>query len=351
MATSAGTDKSIRGTNKPEGALQAFRKSKIAVPFALVLTALISFALLVFGGAAICFVPLLISIMAYGIPWYFGLKDRKKLAVFGLVLLLFLGISTGVTYYFILKDQQPVELSSSNNVLTQGQVEPFRGDVGATYHFSVVLNNQTANANSTPDVYVVVFNYWQGYATTRFNMTEDHSAGLPSPQRLFVVNTSSLAKGGYQMAFYYKNQINDITVTSFAWGPFLVTDQEILIHELEYRIFWVFIQIGLVFYMLLLLTWWMDSSRKRVDQMQKKKLEQEKGAPAQGPIEKFVCSECGADVPLDAKECPQCGDKFEDGVATPTQGDKPGEFVCSDCGKPVKETDEKCGNCGKKFDN
>jgi len=28
--------------------------------------------------------------------------------------------------------------------------------------------------------------------------------------------------------------------------------------------------------------------------------------------EKFVCSACGAEVPADATECPQCGDKFDE---------------------------------------
>jgi ribosomal protein L40E len=27
--------------------------------------------------------------------------------------------------------------------------------------------------------------------------------------------------------------------------------------------------------------------------------------------EGFVCSECGADVPADAKKCPKCGEKFD----------------------------------------
>jgi ribosomal protein L40E len=27
--------------------------------------------------------------------------------------------------------------------------------------------------------------------------------------------------------------------------------------------------------------------------------------------EGFVCSECGADVPAEAKACPKCGEKFD----------------------------------------
>jgi ribosomal protein L40E len=122
----------------------------------------------------------------------------------------------------------------------------------------------------------------------------------------------------------------------------------------------VFYLVGVLFYMLIVLTWWMDSSKKKFDQKQAERL---KNAPP--PVtgtgaskerkEKFVCSECGAEVPIDASKCPQCGEKFEDDGTTqkaiaPPSSTKPEEFVCSECGKTVKASDTKCWNCGKEFD-
>ncbi|MCU0861839.1 MAG: zinc-ribbon domain-containing protein, partial [Methanomassiliicoccales archaeon] len=102
---------------------------------------------------------------------------------------------------------------------------------------------------------------------------------------------------------------NDTTSTGSAWGPFMVTDQDILVHELYYNVLYVVVNGGLWFAFVLMAAWWMESSKKRMEQLQKRKAQEKALAESK---DKFVCSECGADVPGDAKECPQCGEKFDD---------------------------------------
>jgi predicted amidophosphoribosyltransferase len=96
----------------------------------------------------------------------------------------------------------------------------------------------------------------------------------------------------------------------------------------------------------------MDSSKKKyAAQMEKAKGQQKDSSKSIGSkVEKLVCSECGTEVPADAKVCPQCGEKFEEDEKKPEKATT-GEMICSECGKTVKETDESCWNCGKKFDN
>jgi len=79
-----------------------FRKQKYAVPIGLALTVLLTLALTLYA-ISLCFVPMLIALVAYGIPYYLGLKSRKKLAVFGTVLILFLGIVFGLNIFYYIQ--------------------------------------------------------------------------------------------------------------------------------------------------------------------------------------------------------------------------------------------------------
>ena len=74
------------------------RKQKYAVPMGLALTVLLTLALTLYA-ISLCFIPMLIALIAYGIPYYFGFKNRKKLAVFGTLLILFLGVVFGLNIF------------------------------------------------------------------------------------------------------------------------------------------------------------------------------------------------------------------------------------------------------------
>jgi len=333
--------------------MQAFRKSKIAVPFALIITGVISLLLLFFGGvlfgALFCLMPPLIALMAYGIPTYFGLKNRKKLALFGLVLFVVLGLFLGYMYYTIEKDASNGVASTGDLVLTNGTVSPLRGNDATTYKFSV----QYHGTNATPNVFVVVYDFWAADTPTRFNLTVDHSATLANATQ-FVVN-HTVPKSVYRVVFAYEVNPTTAKQTNLIWGPISASNEDILSHELSMNVLAMFLNVAVLFYLLLVLTWWMDSSKKKYEKMQKAKEEDAKKKGG-GKSEKFVCSECGSDVPMDAEECPQCGEKFEE-EDDRTKGkakepvSKSDELICSECGKTVKETDEQCWNCGKKFDN
>jgi len=76
-------------------------------------------------------------------------------------------------------------------------------------------------------------------------------------------------------------------------------------------------------------------------------------APGRGGTEeKFICSECGAEVLSSASKCPQCGEKFDESKDEPvTPVKKKDEFVCTECGATVDEKAKTCWNCGKEFED
>jgi len=70
----------------------------------------------------------------------------------------------------------------------------------------------------------------------------------------------------------------------------------------------------------------------------------------------FECSECGAEVPNDAKVCPKCGVPFDEDEIEVVHADGTVEitnetFECSECGTEVPVTATFCPKCGAKFED
>ncbi len=67
----------------------------------------------------------------------------------------------------------------------------------------------------------------------------------------------------------------------------------------------------------------------------------------------FQCSECGAEVPSDATECPKCGAKFDEvqeNVVVHADGSEDvstESVVCPECGSTVPANADWCPKCGK----
>ena len=325
--------------------LDNFRKSKIAIPFGLVLSGFIAYFLLIVGSVLFCLLPAVIALVIFGLPRYFGLTNRKKQLIWGTVLILILGIASGLTYYSVLKDEVPITLHTSDNVLTGGGITPFRGTDAANFNFSVIYTG----TNSTPHIFVTVYNYYRASEGTPYNLTLDQS--YTGTGHRYVFN-STFVSSIYNFGFSYEKSDNSVvSTTELSWGPYTMTNDEILWSELRAVPLTMFLNVGLLFYLLVLLTWWMERSKKRFEAQGGGSVRK----PSPKTTEKFVCSECGSEVPASADSCPQCGEKFEEDdlptAATTEVKAKSNEFICSDCGKTVKETDTQCWNCGKKFED
>jgi DNA-directed RNA polymerase subunit RPC12/RpoP len=330
-----------------KGYLDDFKKSKLAIPFSLVLAGLIAYILLIVGSVLFCLLPAAIALVIFGLPRYFGLVNRKKLLIYGTILILLLGVVSGLTYYSILKDNVPVTLSTTDNVLTSGSLTPFRGTDTTTFRFSVIYNGTDIN----PYVNVTVYDYFQAGEGTTYNLTHDLSYTGTLGER-YVLNRT-FQTSIYDFGFSYDKPDGTKVTTDLSWGPYTMTNDDILVNELWKVPLTMFLNVGLLFYLLILLTWWMERSKKRFESQGGRST----GRAAPKTTEKFVCSECGSEVPATADKCPQCGEKFEEDsqstlpTSTTSTEPKSNEYICSDCGKTVKETDTQCWNCGKKFED
>jgi len=326
----------MASTGALKGLFPGLRNTRNGIIMAIALSLIASYFILVFQSLFLCLAPALVAIIMYFVPNWFGLKSKKKLAIMGVVLLLVLGVALGVTNYYAEKGMQPSTLADSH--FTSGQVLPFRGGAGS-YNFSVVLTMTTNN--TTPYIKLRLVDFWAA-SDNLYDMTFSNI----SEGKLFA--NRNLVGSVYFYSFVYKDPAGKSYQSAWGNGPVTVQDGDIFSHNLSIWVVAVFYTVGLLFFMLVLLTWWMDSSKKRYETLQQKKTEKQGGKP-----EKFVCSECGTEVPGEAKQCPQCGEKFDD-EEKKGKGPVPkvdDELICSECGKTVKESDKKCWNCGKEFEN
>ncbi|MDD1768837.1 MAG: zinc-ribbon domain-containing protein [Methanomassiliicoccales archaeon] len=328
---------------------EEFKGKKYAIPIGLVLTIAVTTLLLVFLLDA-CLSVILIAILAYAIPFYFGLKNRKRLALFGLALFIFLGFVFAATVFYAYTGYPGDHISSEDSVLVNGTVNPYKADASATFTYSVML----AGGNESGKVWANISSFGIGEAYSA-NQTMEPYEPTPIPGgQVFVLN-KTMPAGVYAYHFASFDGTSWHRTSIQGLGPLSLADDAFFGQLLYQGMIRVWLQIATLFYMIIVLTWWMDNSKKRAGELRKQaeegKKKKDAGRPEKGKeaqtdikkkiVEKLVCSECGAEVPADAKKCPQCGEPFEEEA----------ELICTSCGAKVKESDKKCWNCGKEFEN
>jgi ribosomal protein L40E len=232
----------------------------------------------------------------------------------------------------VVKDIQPEPVSADTH-LTQGTVTPFRGSGSDIYNFTVTVTSENVSASS--EVWVNLYDYFNTNYLKRINLTNSFN-GTSEGSMVFYERVE-LSNSIYRHTFNYNQSVDTVVTTRTGWGPTMLSESELLGLELYYNTLYVVVNVGLWFAVVIMATWWMESSKKKVEAVQKQKKE----AEAKVSQEKFVCSECGADVPVDAKECPQCGERFEDEARGPEK--------CPSCGKEAAPGATNCWNCGKEL--
>ncbi|MCG7840286.1 MAG: hypothetical protein MIO87_00080 [Methanomassiliicoccales archaeon] len=313
--------------------MKGVRQSKMAIPLGLILTLIVTVSLTLISylwvSQILCFLPMLVAFLAYGIPTYFGLKDRKKLAMFGLGLFLVIGLSLGAALYATIDNFEPTPLSSDDNSLIAGMATPLKGVPGDAFDFTVTL----ASTSGNPDVRVVLINNW-GDGTGDRNLSMSTTSDANDTLWVYNLTLNDMEEGVYYYNFILENDTASVT-TAQSFGPVNADMGKVFSNSTISGVMVSFLNIAVLFYILVLLTWWMDRSKKKLFEM-----EQKRGKPKEKKAvdEKFVCSDCGADVPADSDKCPGCGAKFDDD-----------EIKCPQCSSKLLKTDTKCWNCGRKL--
>lgn len=347
---------------------------------ALVITFILALILTLYGWTANCFGMFLIGVMLYMIPHLLGVNNLKLLTAYGAIFMI-TALIIGATVMapgVIDKNSEPVEDSNFTDITctyednTVTIVATYSGD---TSGYDIVLRTYTVSGVgfTTSQVYGSDLEKFEltvialtPESTTASGTFELDSSKLYIGQLGLVNENGDFSEGSYT---WFLTGAYDGSLTSICWyGTFMST-----------------VYVVIIFLMILFLSAFM---RSRLEKTRTKMEEEGRLYPkGYGKCEKcnavvlpgevncrkcgayidrpedikpnkadfFTCSDCGGEVPADAKVCPKCGSKFDEEIETEvTHADGTVEvtlnnIICPDCGAEVPSTASFCPKCGKKF--
>ena len=313
-----------------------FLKTPFAIPAAIAISAGVYVLVLIYAGS-FCLGNLITPLVMLGVFWQFGLKSVKKLLIVGAVTCLAL---SGVWNVYAVDYYQHIDQqtgSNDNRTLVDGLVTPVFGGKTTEFNFTitVAVNITTSTvANVTvlmADLNVVgsrAHNYTMILAQDTSTNTSRHYyyvVNVDKPVNIFIFGAK--IDGEWEFAFNQNPQRGSPVPVSYMEGPVYKDTGAVSVQLLALSFYASFVIVFPIYALLLLMVWWTRRARRmRVEAFEKAVAEREKetkGFPKEETkvsLSKamgmesgggFVCSECGADVPADAKVCPKCGEKFD----------------------------------------
>lgn len=295
------------------GILGFIRGNVIRYVLVAILPSLVFLMVLLFGNLCLSLIalPLIVVILL----WLFRISNLWHQIGLGVVAILIGGILLAAVNVAIVV---PISGESIDGVLTNGNVNPFRGTADTQYTFTVTVH---ATSNATV---VNAFVNISGY---------DVQNPLNLSMTLTSHNTNNTIRN-YSVTTTVRGPVNNFVYwasTDGSWhgtiavdGP-LAADSVALFGAVAYTtLIWI---LGYCFIPLLIMILFMRMSSKSkvarekmmADYMKKKEQMKplDKGAKAADGAatateETFVCSECGSEVRATAKFCPNCGEPFDE---------------------------------------
>jgi len=317
----------------------ALVKTPFIYPLGIGLSALVYYLVLLYISQ-VCFSAMLAPLVLLGFFWKAGVKGSKKLIVIGLVAsLIFFGIllAYSTDQYKHLEIKEAV---SEDGDLFNGTVEPTRMENSGPFNYTVKVSYDSNNS-TIEEVWVNILSGVYPSTSRNESMSlvyrdnDTHTAlyyyetTLPDAVNLFAF------AGKVDGKWYLAADYNELNQPQWIPGP-IQTDSFAVAKELVlYTFMSVFLGVFVVYFIIVGMIWWTRRARRmREEQLSKWEREREDELAASGKDSKgkgtkktstpsmskamgmdaddsFVCSECGADVPSEAKVCPKCGEKFE----------------------------------------
>jgi ribosomal protein L40E len=305
---------------------EKFKKTPWTIPVAIGITAGMFYLLLVFVLGT-CLITLLPPFVLLGVLWFFNVKTTKKLLVAGLIGVALMMAVEVVFFVNMYQTIEPVRAYSDDLVLTNGTVDPMRGDASTVFNYTLQINkldNTSTIGNVTVRIYGLSGDRNETmslFSRTNTTAIYYYRTTISDPINLYLFWANISGKS-------YSASDHVGTANTLVMGPIYADAFAIAKPLLNYGLV-LFLQFYLMFGLMVGMIWWTRRSRKyREEQLQrweKSRKEKEAAGPpkeetkvpslarAMGKTteDTFVCSECGADVPADATECPKCGEKFE----------------------------------------
>jgi len=308
-----------------------FLKTQYALPAAIALITGVNYFVLTFLNV-LCFASLLTPAAMVGIFWMFQVKQVKKLLILGLITALpLMGVLTIVWVDDWQATDSVVSTSEDGTLITNGTLEPLFGTRDTVFTFNATVN--LSNVTAVQEAHVIVYNIrFPAYKENNYsmdlvsqdNLTAQYSYGL----------TEVSAANEYLFAFLidgewvYAGDVNEVGVAKLVIGPLLKDSWSLAGSLAPFTIMNTLIYTYIPYAIICGMIWWTRRARRmRLEAIERLEAEREKKkeelpkdkakvpslASAMGLSKEdmFVCSECGADVPGDAKACPKCGEKFE----------------------------------------
>ena len=288
-----------------------------------------------------CLINLIVPLVFIGVLWKLKIQSIKHLLIIGLLgALVITGLYAdfATRYYLDLPEQ---EAESENGDLYDGMVTPVYGTSDTLYNFTITVrlpNSTSEVTNMTVVVGDLRFYGGEGHNHTMVlidqYLNENNQTiarycnvtTVPHPLNLFVfwVNID----GEWYIAGNQNPSPKSPLPTYGIEGPAYQDYATIFGIMVPFGLYAGLVNMYIVFAILVLMVWWLKKARKmRMDSYDRAVTEGEKekagvkkdeakvpslakamGVPGE---DSFVCSECGADVPAEAKVCPKCGEKFE----------------------------------------
>jgi hypothetical protein len=275
-----------------------------------------------------CLFQLVVGMMTFGIPYYFGVRSVKTLLKAGLVIIILTGIIFGTIYTYFLYNQIYVfeEQPLRNHDLEGGLVTPYLGDKSDSFNYSVRYTGSENPLNIT--VYVNIIDF-DGEYDRRIPLIYNNGT---------YYNVSFVEENIYYYNFSaFLNSSETWIRTGDGFGPITLPFSRAVGVQMFIGVGYLLLNGGLFFFIILALYYWKRNSaqqqmkmRKEIEmeaKMKEKALEEkdeefdeeeeeeedeEEGEVKAVVAEEFECTECGASVPEDAEKCPSCGEAFDD---------------------------------------
>jgi len=322
--------------------LAKFSKTPYIIPTGIAIAAGVYALVLLYAGT-FCLSGLVVPLALLGVMWQFGIKGVKKLLIIGAVSCL---VFSGVWAWYYTDYYQHVDPAMATStetvvsngttvpMMTDGLVTPLFGTGSTVFNFTITFNlpdNSTTWSIENVNVAIASVNF-PSAESRNHSMIRIASADNRTAHYYY---SSTVSKPVSQFIFWANISGDWIVATEHRGGaeyalngPIYKDSFAVVAPLIPVGVVQVFVSFYPIYALLLLMVWWTKRARKmRVTAYEKAVSEKEKEtkdipkedtkvpslAKAMG-LEKgedFVCSECGADVPAEAKVCPKCGEKFD----------------------------------------
>ena len=340
-----------------KSSLDAIASKKWGPILGIAIALIIGFLLLGYISPGLCFGFLICVLVIYFIPYYFGLKSFKLLAIWGIVFILLMPLPLSYLSESTMNgyEDKNIYAESKDGTITNGTVTPYFESEDGMYTYTVEADEKYdvvklwVIPTYTFGVFIGSSGDSTAYSMTNVGKTEDG-------KNKWSLTVESLDSGFYSYIFEGKtvDQTDSSkiegTYTGTAIGPMNEDSTSFMISTYKTTLVNVALYIGLLYFLLMFMMYTNRRNREMFEQQRAKQ-----SRPQEGPDGTFHCPKCNSEVIKGQRFCPQCGENF---AVDPREVQMPSapfkgaddDYFCTECGTKVDENATVCPGCGKKFE-